>query len=648
MNSRKIFILFFTTCCMLLIACSNDNDPVNDDDDEEIVIDEDFATNTKDTTFVDAVTIAYTDNIVTITNPYENEGVSITQSNGNVVVTSTNTTTEINYVLSGTIKSGSFKIYSDYKFGLGLNGVSIISIDGPALNVQSGKKVTVMLVGGTSNRLVDSSTYTAYNDEDMKGAFFSEGQLNFQGNGNLLVIGRYKHAISSDDYIRIKGGNITISGAVSDGIHAKDYFRMDGGTLNIKASSDGIDCDEGYIKIYDGNITIKSDDDAIVASYEDTDTSIDSSIAISGGTINITTTGQKAAGIKSDIGSIGVTGGTINISTSGLAAKAFNAGGNMTIGGGELTLATTGSAYYDTDDKDISSAAGIKCDSTLTIDKGVINITASGAGGKGISVDGDLIINDGTINVSTTGDLFKYGSDDTAAKAIKSDGNVTVNGGTIIIKTTKEEAEGLESKKILTINNGTIEIEAYDDCINASNHIAINGGNIYCYSTSNDGIDSNGTMTITGGTIISSGTTVPEEGFDCDNNTFKITGGILVGTGGATSTPTSGVSTQRSVIYGTTGTSGDLIHIEASDGTGILTYKVPRTYNQMTLLFSSPDMKSDVTYTIYKGGSVSGGSNFHGLYSSATYSKGTTAITFTPSSMVTSIGTSTGGNGGRP
>jgi len=633
---------------MLLIACSNDNDPVNDDDDEEIVIDEDFATNTKDTTFVDAVTIAYTDNIVTITNPYENEGVSITQSNGNVVVTSTNTTTEINYVLSGTIKSGSFKIYSDYKFGLGLNGVSIISTDGPALNVQSGKKVTVMLVGGTSNRLVDSSTYTAYNDEDMKGAFFSEGQLNFQGNGNLLVIGRYKHAISSDDYIRIKGGNITISGAVSDGIHAKDYFRMDGGTLNIKASSDGIDCDEGYIKIYDGNITIKSDDDAIVASYEDTDTSIDSSIAISGGTINITTTGQKAAGIKSDIGSIGVTGGTINISTSGLAAKAFNAGGNMTIGGGELTLATTGSAYYDTDDKDISSAAGIKCDSTLTIDKGVINITASGAGGKGISVDGDLIINDGTINVSTTGDLFKYGSDDTAAKAIKSDGNVTVNGGTIIIKTTKEEAEGLESKKILTINNGTIEIEAYDDCINASNHIAINGGNIYCYSTSNDGIDSNGTMTITGGTIISSGTTVPEEGFDCDNNTFKITGGILVGTGGATSTPTSGVSTQRSVIYGTTGTSGDLIHIEASDGTGILTYKVPRTYNQMTLLFSSPDMKSDVTYTVYKGGSVSGGSNFHGLYSSATYSKGTTAITFTPSSMVTSIGTSTGGNGGRP
>lgn len=648
MNSRKIFILFFTTCCMLLIACSNDNDPVNDDGDEEIVIDEDFATNTKDTTFVDAVTIAYTDNIVTITNPYENEGVSITQSNGNVVVTSTNTTTEINYVLSGTIKSGSFKIYSDYKFGLGLNGVSIISTDGPALNVQSGKKVTVMLVGGTSNRLVDSSTYTAYNDEDMKGAFFSEGQLNFQGNGNLLVIGRYKHAISSDDYIRIKGGNITISGAVSDGIHAKDYFRMDGGTLNIKASSDGIDCDEGYIKIYDGNITIKSDDDAIVASYEDTDTSIDSSIAISGGTINITTTGQKAAGIKSDIGSIGVTGGTINISTSGLAAKAFNAGGNMTIEGGELTLATTGSAYYDTDDKDISSAAGIKCDGALTIDKGVINITASGAGGKGISVDGDLIINDGTINVSTTGDLFKYGSDDTAAKAIKSDGNVTVNGGSIIIKTTKEEAEGLESKKILTINNGTIEIEAYDDCINASNHIAINGGNIYCYSTSNDGIDSNGTMTITGGTIISSGTTAPEEGFDCDNNTFKITGGILVGTGGATSTPTSGVSTQRSVIYGTTGTSGDLIHIEASDGTGILTYKVPRTYNQMTLLFSSPDMKSDVTYTVYKGGSVSGGSNFHGLYSSATYSKGTTAITFTPSSMVTSIGTSTGGNGGRP
>lgn len=529
-----------------------------------------------------------------------------------------------------------------------MNGVDITSGDGPALNVQSGKKVTVTLVNGTNSRLIDSSTYTAYADEDMKGTFFSEGQLNFEGEGSLLVYGRYKHAICSDDYIRVKTGNITIATAVSDGIHAKDYFRMDGGTLNIKASSDGIDCDEGYIRIDAGDITINSSDDGIVASYEDADTTIDPYITIGNATINITTTGQKAQGIKSDLGSLSVTAGTINVTTKGTAAKAFKTGGDMNISGGNMTLITTGDAFYDTDDKDISSAAGIKCDGNLTIDKGTITIESSGAGGKGISVDGELVVNGGTIKVTTTGGQFKYGSDDTAAKAIKSDGNLTVNSGNITIKTSGVEAEGLESKKTLTINDGTIEIEAYDDCINASNHIGINGGNIYCYSESNDGIDSNGTLTVTGGVVVSSGTKSPEEGFDCDNNTFKITGGILVGTGGATSNPTASVSTQRSVVYGTTGTANQIIHIESADGKSVLTYKIPRTYSPLTLLFSSPDLAANTSYTIYTGGSVSGGSDFHGLYTGTTYTKGTAATTFTTSSMLTTIGTSSGGPGGRP
>ncbi len=650
MKIRQLFLGFFFFASLFVVACSSDDaDTITDGDedaDEEVIIDEDFKTNTKDTVFVNAVTIDFSVDGVTITNPYENDGVAITESNGDVVVTSTNTTTEINYVLSGQTQDGSFKIYSDYKFGLGLNGVDITSTDGPAINIQSGKKVTITQVGGTSNRLIDSGTYTPYGDEDMKAALFSEGQLNFEGSGSLTVYGMYKHAIASDDYIRVKSGTILVKTAVSDGIHAKDYFRMDGGNVEIKASSDGIECDEGYIRIDAGNITINSADDGIVASYEDTDTSVTPYITISGGTINIATTGQKAMGIKSDMSTLAISGGTIDIKTTGIASKALKTGSDMSITGGNLTLTTTGGAFYDTDDQDISSAAGIKCDGNLTIDKATLTINSSGAGGKGISVDGDLIINSGTIDVTTSGGLYQYGSDDTAAKAIKSDGNLTVNDGNIIIKTSAEEAEGLESKKTLTINSGTIEIEAYDDCINASNHIEITGGNIYCYSQTNDGIDSNGTLTISGGVVISSGTTSPEEGFDCDNNTFKITGGILIGTGGATSNPTSSVSTQRSVIYGTTGTTGQLINITSADGKTVMTYKTPRTYNQMTLLFSSSDLAANTSYTIYKGGTISGATEFHGFYSGGTYSGGTSATTFTTSSMVTQVGTSSGSPGG--
>lgn len=54
----------------------------------------------------------------------------------------------------------------------------------------------------------------------------------------------------------------------------------------------------------------------------------------------------------------------------------------------------------------------------------------------------------------------------------------------------------------------------------------------YLYSTSNDAVDSNGKITITGGLMVAAGTTGVEEGFDCDKNTFKVTGGTLLGIGG--------------------------------------------------------------------------------------------------------------------
>ena len=83
-----------------------------------------------------------------------------------------------------------------------------------------------------------------------------------------------------------------------------------------------------------------------------------------------------------------------------------------------------------------------------------------------------------------------------------------------------KEVKGLKAKVPFTVNGGDVSVYSYDDCMNASKSIVINGGNIYCYSSGNDGVDSNGTLTITGGTIVSIGTTSPEEGFDCDQNTF--------------------------------------------------------------------------------------------------------------------------------
>lgn len=617
---KKILISFLSAS--LLFSCSSDSD-----DDSSVTgggsgsdTSDSFETNTQNITVSNAITIVYNeDNTVTITNPYT-DLVSITTEGANVVATSTTIDTQLNYVLSGKTTAGSFKLYSDYKFGIVLNGTSIISASGPAINIQSSKKGLITLTSLTKNRLVDG-TYTENSTEDMKGTLFSEGQLVFEGTGSLQVIGQYKHAIASDDYIRINSGVFAISSTLKDGINVNNYFELNGGTVSITSTGDGVKCTKGYVNITGGSLVVVSTaGDGVKTSYSGSDTSIDKSINLTGGTVALTLQGAASKGVKSK--------GDINISDM------------------QLTITSSGDAYYNTSDADVTSSASIKSDGNVVISDGsVITIVSSGKGGKGINVHGTLTIDGGTISVTTTGDQYVYNSNnDTAAKAIKSDGNLTINGGTVVISTSKTEAEGLESKATLTINGGVVEVKAYDDCINASNHIEITGGTIYCLSTTNDAIDSNGTMTISGGTVIAIGSSAPEAGFDCDDNTFKITGGTLIGFGGSTSTPTNSVCTQRSVVYG--GSSYDIMHIESSSGESVLTFKLPKTFSSTTMLYSSPSLVSG-TYNIYTGGSISGGTESYGLYSGATYTKGTLSNTFTASSMVTKVGTFNGGGGPR-
>lgn len=148
-------------------------------------------------------------------------------------------------------------------------------------------------------------------------------------------------------------------------------------------------------------------------------------------------------------------------------------------------------------------------------------------------------------------------------------------------------------------------------------------------------MDSNGTVTITGGRIVAIGAAGPEAVIDCDARQLKITGGSIIGIAGSTSGPTATASTVRSVVMG--GGSAGIIHIEAADGTEALTFQAPKAYT--TLLFASAKLKANTTYNVYTGGSVAAGINFKGWYTGGTYTKGTkTATTFSTANMVTQTG----------
>ncbi|MBF0647370.1 carbohydrate-binding domain-containing protein [Dysgonomonas sp. GY75] len=648
---------------MLFVGCSNDNDWLEDEDEgntevPDIVIvdtgnEDDYVENS---TFDNTVYITFSTNNAVIEN--STEGVEIVRSAAGITVTST--VKGVEYIVSGTTSNGFLKIYSDYKFKLVLDGASITNTSGPAINIQSGKRCFVVLNQGTTSTLTDGSNYsTAPNDEDQKGCFFSEGELIFSGTGSLTVRGSYKHGICSDDYVRIREGRITVDGTIKDGIHTNDAFIMDNGTLSITSSSDGIECENGYIYINGGSMILNPGDDGIAASFEGTGTSVNPTVYISGGNITVNTTAQKGQGIKST-GDVSISGtGTYTIKTTGIAAKGIKTGGNVVVSGGTTFITTSGAAYYDSTEKDTSSSSGIKTGGDFGMSSGILTIKSTGAGGKGINTDGSFIMDDGTLSVTTTGTKYTYSSSQTSSpKAIKVNSHATINGGTTTVLSTYHE--GIESQRQITINGGTVDVTAYDDAINVSltsGNITINGGSAYALGAYNnssskpgDGIDSNGTITVTGGVVIAAGGKLPEEGFDCDNNQFKITGGVLIGTGGSTSTPTSSACTQRSIIFnGVSGTQNQYIQLRDPGDNEVLTYKLPGTISSMCILLSAPGISSTGTYTLAKGSSaVSDGTEiFKGYYTGATYSGGS-ATTVSVSSMVTGSGSSSGGGGGRP
>lgn len=644
------------------------------------------------------IQVTYGDNTPRVINPYAFRGVDVTVDGQAVTINSVRSD-ELTYELTGE-GQGCFKLYSSHKQVVRLNDLVLTSTDGPAINIQSKKKTTIELADETNNKLTDVATYTLTTDEDAKGALFSEGQLVFVGEGVLSVSGLMGHAICSDDYVRISGGTITVERAQGDGINANDYFEMTGGLLHVLGvTGDCVDSGEGYVEISGGalQLTVTSADakalkcdstmtisggELTLALEGDCSKGLKSkmNILISGGTIDAVASGgvvvesgdaSYCSAIKAD-GDLKITGGTINVQHSGTAGKGISVDGTFEMTDGTITIKTTGSGGTYTNASsatDTYNATCIKVDGNLNLQAGVLVLSASGSGGKCISVDGVSVYGAADAGPSITaqtsgskittsssqgggnrpgaggnrpGGGFQPGGGSSSSggspKAIRGEGAVTIENGTFVLATNAEGGEGIESKTVLTINGGSIEAQTYDDGLQAKQQLVINGGKIFVNASNNDGIDSNGTLTITGGTIVSCGTTQPEEGFDCDQNTFTITGGTLIGVGGATSNPTASVTTQCAVVYSGSGSQNTTYTVcNSATGEQIFSFLLPRSYSQMTMLFSTPTLQESTGYTIYTGGNVSGGESFYGLTTGADFTSGTSKKTFTTSSTVTTV-----------
>ncbi len=581
------------------------------------------------------------------------EGTSILADNANSDSKAAFQTTG-NLTING---SGTLQVTGNAKHGINADGVltvnsgeiNILETDSDGIHGNS----DLVWNGGTVNIPAAGSD-----------ALDISGNVNIYGGSltlNTLAEGARGIKVSgiftmNDGYL-----DITCTGIDAKGIKADSLLFINGGSIGINHSgniSKGIKCDRD-ITISGGTINIHSSGSTVVENYDPsycTAIKGDANITISGGDI------------------------TINLPTSNQGGKGISCVGNMTISGNNTINIEThgdGATYTATSGTDTYSSSCLRAESNMQILSGNITLSSTGKGGKGIKVgtktdntytgtytQGNSDGTGPTLTISTTGAQVSSGggggwppgpgggsSASGSAKGIKVGGIATIYGGTTTVTTTKNGAEGLESKTQINIEGGQHYFKCYDDCINSKGKIFFNGGVTVCFSNGNDAIDSNagtaGAITIGNGVVFAYTTKGgPEEGFDCDNNSYiRITGtGIGISAGGSQGggwPGGGGGNTISGAVQGyyfhtssysfQTGRYYTLSNTNGSGGTNMVTFSFEANCNSNLALITATGMEHGSTYYVKYGDQVPSNPTtaFHGLYLGGSSSASTQAFSFT-------------------
>lgn len=585
----KVFVLFILV--LILVKCENNKTPTETNDSE--------ITNSSDSG--NSVVEIISENKISHEDPsdyiWDAASVKKITLNGNSITSETSTGISINgsvltisalgnYELSGTLSNGQIIIdIADSD----LTGIEKTS------SANSDEIVRLILNNANITNSTSSPIYIANSSKTV--IVLSDNSTNTLTDGTNYT---YINAETEEP-------NSTI-------FSNDDLTFYGNGTLTVNANfNDAIASEDGLI-IKSGNINITSVDDAIRGKDY---------LIIKDGTVKITSNGE---GLKSDNtedatrGYISLEGGSINITSFG---DGISAATDVLISDGTLNIKTTGTNTTETSSKAVKGLVSV------VIDNGDLTINSAD---DAVHSNGSVTINNGTFSIASKDD------------GIHADNTVIINDGTIYILSSVEGVEG----HYIYVNGGSITVNSIDDSFNSSagsrtetddnSCIYIHGGYIVLIPSNGDGLDSNGDMQMTAGTVIIHGPSSQPEVMIDYNGTFIISGGFLTSSGSnsnMTQAPSSS-STQYCVkiMFNTSISASTIIHVQDSDGNNVLTFQPTKKFQ--SVVFSSSDLQKGKTYSIYKGGSSTGSSS-NGLYQSGTYSGGTLYKSFSVSNTITNV-----------
>ncbi|MDO5481095.1 MAG: carbohydrate-binding domain-containing protein [Candidatus Saccharibacteria bacterium] len=229
------------------------------------------------------------------------------------------------------------------------------------------------------------------------------------------------------------------------------------------------------------------------------------------------------------------------------------------------------------------------------------------SGSLTITANEDAINNNDSIEISGGKIVAKAGDD-----GLHTDGKLVITGGEVEIS---EATEGLEGN-IINLEGGKVSIVAKDDGVNAVNsdetldefaagdgELNILGGEIYV-NAGGDGLDSNGSITISGGKVYVDGPTNNGNGAMDYNGEFKITGGEIIAVGSAGMATNATSAEQVSMLINLSGNYSGKLQVVDAKGDVVVEFSPTKTYQ--SVLVSSPSLKIGETYRVLADGKEAG------------------------------------------
>lgn len=473
------------------------------------------------------------------------------------------------YIVSGNLTDSSITVTTSEndKVQIVLNGVKIASSSGPAIDIQSADKCFITLAEGTQNSLSDGSAFTS---EDANACIYATCDLTINGSGSLDVSGNYRHGVFSKDDLVVYGGSINVS-AVEDGLNGKDSVKIGAGDISIDSGADGVKSskstnpEKGFVYVNGGSLSIDAEDDGIQAKTY---------LCIAGGSIEIDAADDA---LHSDLEGA-LNGGSTTVRSGD---DAFHCETKLEVNDGSFVAETCSEGYEaeqvvvnggDTnicalDDAMNASAADLSDDSESS-DADTSTIAPSGEpGANAAQPDGSIGASDGS-----SANADSNGQQNTVPQGAGQQDSATPPELPSDLGQAPNVQGRMERGGQAPGGQGGAPGASDSNCL-----IQINGGKVVLDSQG-DGVDSNGNVEITGGTLLVNGPSSDGDGaFDYDGEA-TISGGtvLMAGAVGMAQSFTSGM--QAFALVQASGSAGSVIEATDADGNVVATLTATKAF----------------------------------------------------------------------